>query len=249
MAAGHAAHAGVVGRLGKIGYIHQLNVKNEIRLGRNPRMGGIGAGMALGSVGQLPGDKQPALAANFHAVKAIVEAGNQAAEAKPSAVIAPPARALDRDEARFAQATRQMLETGDLVQIRYQDEARNKKPVGIYWLQAAAVHTAEALGVRDARTTIAVYRLPSLLGAIGAVLATYWCALAFVSRRGAVLAALMMAASALLGVEARLAKTDAMLLFTVVAAMAVLARAYLVPRETPLSLPVIRSSNTRRQIC
>ena len=43
---------------------------------------------------------------------------------------------VDRDEARYVQATRQMLETGDLVQIRFQDEARNKKPVGIYWLQA-----------------------------------------------------------------------------------------------------------------
>jgi 4-amino-4-deoxy-L-arabinose transferase-like glycosyltransferase len=46
---------------------------------------------------------------------------------------------LDRDEARFAQATRQMLETGDFLRIRFQDEARNKKPAGIYWLQAAAV--------------------------------------------------------------------------------------------------------------
>ena len=73
--------------------------------------------------------------------------------------------------------------------------------------------------------------MPSLLGAIGAVLATYWCALAFVARRGALLAALMMAGSTLLGVEARLAKTDAVLLFTVVAAMGVLARAYLSPRD------------------
>jgi hypothetical protein len=39
---------------------------------------------------------------------------------------------------RFAQATRQMLETGDFLRIRFQDEARNK-PAGIYWLQAAAV--------------------------------------------------------------------------------------------------------------
>src|SRR4029077_429463 len=45
------------------------------------------------------------------------------------------------------------------------------------------------------------------------------------------LAALMMAASALLGAEARLAKTDAMLLFTIVTAMGVLARAYLSPRH------------------
>ena len=41
----------------------------------------------------------------------------------------------------------------------------------------------------------------------------------------------MMAASILLGVEARLAKTDAMLLFTIVAAMGVLARVYLPPRS------------------
>ena len=46
---------------------------------------------------------------------------------------------LDRDEARFAQATRQMLETGDFLRIRFQDEARNNKPAGIYWLQAVAV--------------------------------------------------------------------------------------------------------------
>src|SRR5581483_2748339 len=49
---------------------------------------------------------------------------------------------VDRDEARFAQATKQMVETGDYVDIRFQDEVRYKKPVGIYWLQAAAVNTA-----------------------------------------------------------------------------------------------------------
>jgi 4-amino-4-deoxy-L-arabinose transferase-like glycosyltransferase len=113
--------------------------------------------------------------------------------------------AVDRDEARFAQATKQMLEARDYVDIRFQDEVRYKKPVGIYWLQAAAVKTGEALGVPQARTTIWLYRLPSLFGAIGAVLLTYWAALAFVPRRAAVIAALMMASSVLLGVEARLA--------------------------------------------
>jgi 4-amino-4-deoxy-L-arabinose transferase-like glycosyltransferase len=138
---------------------------------------------------------------------------------------------VDRDEAYFSQATKQMIETGDYVDIRYQDDVRYRKPIGIYWLQAAVVKTAEALKLRAARTTIWLYRVPSLLGAIGAVLGTYWCALAFVGRRGAVLAALMMAGSVLLNVEARLAKTDAVLLFTVVTAMGVLARAYLLPRE------------------
>ena len=134
---------------------------------------------------------------------------------------------VDRDEARFAQATKQMVESGDYVDIRYQDEVRYKKPVGIYWLQAAWVHGAEAIGVEGARTAIAVYRMPSLVGALGAVLLTYWAALAFVSRRAALMAGLMMATSVLLGFEARLAKTDAALLLTIVAAMGVMGRAYL----------------------
>ncbi len=138
---------------------------------------------------------------------------------------------VDRDEAYFAQATKQMIETGDYVDIRYQDDVRYRKPVGIYWLQAAVVNTASALGVSGAQTRIWLYRIPSLFGAIGAVLATYWCALAFVSRRGALLAGLMLMSSAVLGAEARLAKTDAVLLFTIVVAMSVLARVYLAPRR------------------
>src|SRR5436190_7285774 len=134
---------------------------------------------------------------------------------------------VDRDEARFVQATKQMIESGDYVDIRFQDEVRYKKPVGIYWLQAAAVQAAEGLGASDPRTTIWLYRLPSLFGALAAVLFNYWAALAFGTRRTAYLSALMLACSLLLGVEARLAKTDAMLLLTMVAALGALARAYL----------------------
>jgi len=134
---------------------------------------------------------------------------------------------VDRDEARFAQATKQMVESGDFVDIRFQDEVRYKKPVGIYWMQAAVVKAGKALGVPDALHTIWLYRIPSLLGAILAVLLTYWTALAFVSRRAAVLAGLMMATSIMLGVEARLAKTDAVLLATIVASYGALGRLYL----------------------
>ena len=134
---------------------------------------------------------------------------------------------IDRDEARFAQATKQMVESNDFVDIRFQDDVRYKKPVGIYWMQAAVVETASALGLPRAEVRIWLYRIPSLIGAIGAVLLTYWTALAFVTRRGAILAGLIMASSVLLGAEARLAKTDAMLLLTVVAAMGAMARVYL----------------------
>jgi len=138
---------------------------------------------------------------------------------------------IDRDEARFAQATKQMVATGDYIDIRFQNEVRYKKPIGIYWMQAAALHAAEFVSRREMETRIYVYRIPSLIGAVAAVIATFWVAGMFVSRRAAILAAMMMAASILLGIEARLAKTDAMLLLMVVLCMGVLARAYLPRRE------------------
>jgi 4-amino-4-deoxy-L-arabinose transferase-like glycosyltransferase len=152
---------------------------------------------------------------------------------------------IDRDEARFAQATKQMVESGDFVDIRFQDDVRYKKPVGIYWLQTVVVETASALGLPRPQARIWLYRIPSLIGATGAVLLTYWTALAFVTRRGAIFAALIMCSSVLLGAEARLAKTDAMLLFTVVATMGALARVYLSwqrgedPERPPWSWPAI----------
>jgi 4-amino-4-deoxy-L-arabinose transferase-like glycosyltransferase len=130
---------------------------------------------------------------------------------------------LDRDEARFAQATRQMLETGDFIRIRFQDEARNKKPVGIYWLQAGAV----AAFSTPESPEIWPYRLPSVLAAIGAVLLT----LVFGSRLlgsqpAGFIAAVLMASALGLVVEAHLAKTDAALLATVVAGQGALGLVY-----------------------
>ena len=114
---------------------------------------------------------------------------------------------IDRDEARFAQASVQMAESGDLINIRFQDEARNKKPAGIYWLQTAAIKTFGKTGDR----AIWVQRLPSVLGALIAVLATYWGTARMIGRRGAFIAASMLALSALMVFEAHIAKTDAML--------------------------------------
>src|SRR5215207_7098177 len=146
---------------------------------------------------------------------------------------------MDRDEPRFAQASKQMLETGDFVDIRFQDEARHKKPVGIHWLQSAAVTAGGTLGVPEARTTIALYRIPSLLGAIATVLLTYWAALAFVGRREAFLAAAFIAASMILTIEAHLAKTDAMLAACSVAAMGALARAWFARRGTRVATQTV----------
>ncbi|WP_107990568.1 ArnT family glycosyltransferase [Breoghania corrubedonensis] len=130
---------------------------------------------------------------------------------------------LDRDEPRFAQASRQMLETGNYSDIRFQEETRYKKPVGIYWLQVAA---AKVTGY-GADAPIWVYRLPSIAGAILAALLTFWAARAFTGPPQAFLAALFVALALVVGVEARLAKTDAMLFATIVASQGALARMWL----------------------
>ncbi len=130
---------------------------------------------------------------------------------------------IDRDEPRFAQASHQMVETGNYFDIRFQDEARYKKPIGIYWLQSAAVW----LTGTGPDAPIYIYRLPSFIGGISAALLTWWLAIAFGRPRAALLAGMLVATTILIGVEARLAKTDMVLLVTITAAHGALARAYL----------------------
>ncbi|MBV6657292.1 MAG: glycosyltransferase family 39 protein [Devosiaceae bacterium] len=136
---------------------------------------------------------------------------------------------LDRDESRFSQATRQMVATGDYVDIRFQDGPRYQKPIGIYWLQSIAVTVS---GASDGQAPIWVYRTVSFAGAVAAAVLVYWLALSFGAPPVAFAAGLLVALTILLGAEARLAKTDAMLFATIMVAMAVLARAFLSKRDS-----------------
>ncbi|WP_114395627.1 ArnT family glycosyltransferase [Oleisolibacter albus] len=138
---------------------------------------------------------------------------------------------FDRDESRYAQASHQMLESGDFVDIRYQDEARHKKPVGIYWLQSASV---SLLTGGAEHGPIWMYRIPSLLGAVAAVLLTAWTAARLFGATAGLLAGLALASTVVLGVEARMAKTDAVLLATILLAQGVLARVWL-DRDKPIA--------------
>jgi 4-amino-4-deoxy-L-arabinose transferase-like glycosyltransferase len=130
--------------------------------------------------------------------------------------------ALDRDESRFAQATAQMLETGDLTVIKFQDQPRFKKPVGIHWLQAASVTVFSSPEARH----IWAYRVPSLLGAMVAAAACAWGAAAFFSPGTALLAGVLLASTGLLSTEASIAKTDAVLCGAITLALAALGRLY-----------------------
>ncbi len=140
---------------------------------------------------------------------------------------------MDRDESRFAQASKQMVETGNLVDIRFGKVPRYKKPIGIYWLQAAATK----LFGTPPYDEIWTYRLPSLLGALFAVFLAYWSVRALAPPETALIAAALLALTLALGAQARLATTDAVLLATVVAAQGVLLRLYLAGRASLFQPP------------
>jgi 4-amino-4-deoxy-L-arabinose transferase-like glycosyltransferase len=130
--------------------------------------------------------------------------------------------AIDRDESRFAQSSRQMLESGDFVDIRFGQVPRYKKPVGIYWLQAAATAITGPLNPdQRTRAHIWTYRLPSLLGGIAAAWLTLWLGRLFSAETGLVAARLLIA-TLLLTAEASMATTDAVLLAAIVGMQGVL---------------------------
>lgn len=130
---------------------------------------------------------------------------------------------IDRDEARFVQASRQMVQTGDLVDIRLGDEARLKKPAGIYWMQAGAA----VLSGQGDTAPLWVHRLPSLLGAVAAVLLVAVAGAPLVGWPAALGAGALMAVTLVLQGEARIAKTDAALLATIMVGQAVLMRLHM----------------------
>ncbi|MDR3450583.1 MAG: glycosyltransferase family 39 protein [Alphaproteobacteria bacterium] len=137
----------------------------------------------------------------------------------PGLVTMPP---TDRDESSFAQASKQMVESGDYTDIRVQSVPRYKKPIGIYWLQSASAKFFDPQHLNE----IWAYRLPSFAGATLAVLMTAALGSLLFTPTVGLTAAMMLAGCILLNVEARLATTDAALLGSIMVAMYGLARAY-----------------------
>lgn len=145
---------------------------------------------------------------------------------------------IDRDESRFAQASRQMFEavalpeqdrsptlhSGGAVIPMVQDKPRLNKPPLIYWLQAASAWLF-TLG-DPARDAIWMYRIPSLLCAIGSVLVTWRLGCRLFDPRAAWLGAALLAVCPLVAFDAHQARADQLLLFSVVLSQAALWRVW-----------------------
>ena len=120
---------------------------------------------------------------------------------------------LDRDEARFAQASKQMVQTADIITVRFQEELRAKKPIGIYWLQSAS---ASLFG----SDKISSYRFPSLIGYILSIVLSFlfvknlWPDSGYLQQ---IVPSSLLACSLIILAEAHIAKTDSILLSLILA--------------------------------
>lgn len=119
---------------------------------------------------------------------------------------------IDRDEAHFVQATKQMLETGNYFQVRFLEKTRFQKPPGINWLQAASVKIFSGIET----TKVWPFRIPSVLGAFFAILLTYFYTSRIINPKVAFVAGILLSCSLLLIVEAHMGVIDASLLLSVV---------------------------------
>jgi 4-amino-4-deoxy-L-arabinose transferase-like glycosyltransferase len=143
---------------------------------------------------------------------------------------------VDRDEARFARGARETLAlpAAERLLPRLDGRARLDKPPLSAWAQAAAVSLAGDAGARS--PSIAPHRLPSLLAAIAAALATWRLGRRFLSRRAAWLAGLLFAITPLVIWEGAQARTDMLLVAATTGALAAFAPALLSVPGARLSL-------------
>jgi len=129
----------------------------------------------------------------------------------------------DRDEPRFAQASRQMAESdrlADWVVPRVGDTIRLKKPPLIYWVQAPTV--LAATGGAPKNDAIWMYRLPSAVAALIAALATLWLGRAMFGGNAGLLAACLLVVSPVIVTDCHMARADEVLLATTTLSMCVL---------------------------
>lgn len=134
---------------------------------------------------------------------------------------------VDRDECRFAQASRQMLESQTLPKDRqdpvmhggglaipmYGTALRLNKPPLTYWLQSATV--AVLTGGEPESDAMWMYRVPSVLAATLSVLALWRLGIRLFDPRVALLAAAMLAVSPMVIWDAHQARSDQLLLLGV----------------------------------
>ena len=152
---------------------------------------------------------------------------------------------LDRDEARYVQSSRQMIEENNYSSIKFQEDYRSKKPIGIYWLQSFLVkNTSEIEKIDNSSFKIKndyiwKYRMVSAISSLISIIILFYLTNKLYSRNIALLASLILSSCLLFVTESHIAKTDASLLTCSITTMLILAGYYLKMFEKGNILPFL----------
>ena len=134
---------------------------------------------------------------------------------------------VDRDEARFAQASRQMMESNSLegwIVPRVGEKLRLNKPPVIYWLQAGVATTMT--GGDSSKDAIWMYRLPSAIAALFSAGLVFWMGRGMFGPGVGMLAGILVGTCPLVVFDAHQARADEVLLAVTLAAQFALWRCW-----------------------
>lgn len=128
--------------------------------------------------------------------------------------------ATDRSETRLAEASAQMLEDHDFAAAAVDDDLRDRSPLAVHWLQAAAVAATSDPEARQ----IWAFRIPAVLGAMIAAAACAWGGAALFGPSTGFLSGVILASGALLTSAGVIDAPGALLSAGVTLAISALAR-------------------------
>jgi 4-amino-4-deoxy-L-arabinose transferase-like glycosyltransferase len=148
---------------------------------------------------------------------------------------------IDPWETHYGEVARRMLEDGDWVVLRWQNEVFRSKPVLTFWLMAASLW---AFGFGDggaypgelpfSETAAFAVRLPFVLLAVGGAVLLFWMLRHFFGRRTAWISFAVLLTTPFFTLIARQGITDMPLCATVMGALALFAMACECDDETPV---------------
>ncbi len=129
----------------------------------------------------------------------------------------------DVDEARFAQASKQMVETHDYWHINIQNTPRHLKPPAIYWLQSLVTNATQHAPYNQ----IFSYRLPSFFAATATTLLIFFLSTPTFGRKIAFIASIVFASTLIVAFESSFSTTDACLMLSIFVMQWALGQVYL----------------------
>lgn len=130
--------------------------------------------------------------------------------------------AIDRTEGMVALSSRHVIESGDALRPRWGANVQRTRPVATFWAQAVSLAAHDTERWND----IAVYRLPSLLATVFAVLLMFWLGSRLVGPVPALMASTAIAVTPIVALHAQLAIAEALILPSIIVAQFALLAIY-----------------------